>query len=265
MAFHTHSTAPLRRTLVGLAAAALVAGALTTPRGWAQTAAPKEVKLAVVVPLSGPWARNGELHVKGAQMAVDDINAAGGIKALGGAKIKLITADAGDSVEKAKNAAQRLLAAEPDLTGASGAFVSSFTLAITEMTERAELPFLTLSYSDQINERGFKYVFQTSPSANAQAAAALPILVKLATQANGKAPQTVGIVMDNTASPVSFTKAMRESGFEKEKLKLVIDEVFTPPMSDSTSSIQKLRNTRPDIAFCSVHLAHRFGNLAPVR
>ena len=155
---------PARRHMVATAIAALAACALPTSVTWAQTPA-KEVKLAVVVPLSGPWARNGELHVKGAQMAVDDINAAGGIKALGGAKIKLITADAGDSVEKAKNAAQRLLSAEPDLTGASGAFVSSFTLAITEMTERAELPFLTLSYSDQINERGFKYVFQTSPSA----------------------------------------------------------------------------------------------------
>ena len=237
-----------RRNVIGIALATLTVCALPAGVSWAQ-AVPREVKLAVIVPLSGPWARNGELHVKGAQMAVEDINAAGGVKALGGAKIRLVTADAGDTVEKAKNAAQRLLVAEPDLSGASGAFVSSFTLAITEMTERAELPFLTLSYSDQINERGFKYVFQTSPSANTQASAALPILVKLATQANGKPPQTVGIVMDNTASPVSFTKAMREGGFEKEKLKLVIDEVFTPPMSDATSSVQKLRNTRPDVAF----------------
>ena len=236
-----------RRNLLIAAIAALAIGVLPSS-AWSQAAA-KEIKLAVIVPLSGPWARNGELHVKGAQMAVEDINAAGGIKALGGAKIKLITSDAGDSVEKAKNAAQRLLAAEPELSGASGAFVSSFTLAITEVTERAELPFLTLSYSDQINERGFKYVFQTSPSANTQAAAALPILVKLATQANGKPPQSVGVVMDNTASPVSFTKAMREGGFDKEKLKLTVDEVFTPPMSDATSSVQKLRNSRPDVAF----------------
>lgn len=236
-----------RRTIAG-AALATLAACVMPGASWAQ-ATPKEVKLAVVVPLSGPWARNGELHVKGAQMAVDDINAAGGIKALGGAKIKLITADAGDSVEKAKNAAQRLLASEPELVGATGSFVSSFTLAITEMTERAELPFLTLSYSDQINERGFKYVFQTSPTANTQANAALPILMNLATQAIGKAPQSVGIVMDNTASPVSFTKAMREGGFEKAKVKLVMDEVFTPPMSDATSSVQKLRNTRPDFAF----------------
>lgn len=84
-----------RIALTGLAAA--MAAAL--PLGSALAQAPKEVKVAVVVPLSGPWARNGELHVKGAQAAVDDINAAGGIKALGGARMKLLTVDSGDSVE----------------------------------------------------------------------------------------------------------------------------------------------------------------------
>jgi branched-chain amino acid transport system substrate-binding protein len=149
----------------------LIAAALAATGGWTgpSMAQPKEVKVAVVVPLSGAWARNGELHLKGAQLAVEDINAAGGIKALGGAKMKLIVGDAGDSTEKAKNAAQRLLSQEPDLVGGTGAFVSSFTLAITEVTERAEIPWLTLSYSDQITARGYKYVFQTSATASKQA------------------------------------------------------------------------------------------------
>jgi branched-chain amino acid transport system substrate-binding protein len=210
-------------------------------------AQPKEVKVAVVVPLSGAWARNGELHLKGAQLAVEDINAAGGIKALGGAKMKLIVGDAGDSTEKAKNAAQRLLSQEPDLVGGTGAFVSSFTLAITEVTERAEIPWLTLSYSDQITARGYKYVFQTSATASKQAEDALPVLIEVAKQANAPQPKTVGIVMDNTASPVAFTKPMREGGFDKLGLKLVVDEVFTPPLSDATAMIQKVRNARPDI------------------
>jgi len=235
-----------RRHLAGIALAGMVAAA----HGPATAQpAPPEVKLAVIVPMSGPWARNGELHVKGARAAVEDINAAGGIKALGGAKIKLLVVDTGDSVEKARSAAQRLLASEPDLAGATGSFVSSFTLAVTEMTERAELPFLTLSYSDQINERGFKYVFQTSPSAKVQAEATLPIAMKLATENGGKRPRTVGIIMDNTASPVSFTKSMRESGFKQQQLELKVDETYTPPLSDATSMVQRLRNGRPDFAF----------------
>ena len=59
-------------------------------------------------------------------------------RSLGGAKLEIIYADAGDSTEKAKNAAQRLLSDNPDLVGGTGSWLSSFTLAVTEVTERAQ-------------------------------------------------------------------------------------------------------------------------------
>src|SRR5207245_2303055 len=130
--------------------------------------------------LSGPWARQGILEQMGAELAIEDVNKSGGVKALGGAKLKLVLYDTGDSAEKAKNAAQRLVAQEPDVVGGTGAWLSSFTLAVTEVTERAKIPWLTLSYSDVITERGFEYVFQTSPTGGTQAKNALPALLDLA-------------------------------------------------------------------------------------
>src|SRR3954453_13563502 len=154
-----------RRTSIALGLAA--AGTASLRRARAQT--PSEVKIAMLVPLSGPWARQGILEQMGARMAIDDINNAGGIKSMGGAKLKLVEYDTQDSSEKAKDAAQRMLAQEPDLAGGFGCWLSSFTLAATEVTERAELPWLTLSYSDLITGRGFRHVFQSSPTANRQA------------------------------------------------------------------------------------------------
>ena len=209
-------------------------------------AQPADVKVGLIAPMSGPWARQGDLMLKGANLAIDDINRAGGIKALGGAKMKLVVFDAGDTVEKAKNTAQRMVAQEPDLVGVTGAWLSSFTLGVTEVTERAELPLLTLSYSDQLTSRGFKFIFQTSLGGAAQANSALPALMKLAESATGKKPTTVGIIMDNTASSVAFAKPMREGGLEKLGLKLLVDETFTPPLSDCTSLIQKVRSARPE-------------------
>ena len=206
----------------------------------------KSVKIASIAPLSGPWARQGQLLRMGSDMAADDINSSGGIKSLGGAKIEVVYADAGDSTEKAKNAAQRLLSDNPDLVGGTGAWLSSFTLAVTEVTERASLPWLTLSYSDAITNRGFKFVFQTSPTAGHQAAETLPTALKLAEAATGKRPTTVGIIMDNTAAPVSFTKPLRAGGLEKLGLKLTVDEIFTPPLSDATPLIEKVRSAKPD-------------------
>ena len=226
----------------GAATAAVAVSGIGQPR-----AQDKVVKIGMIAPLSGPWARQGELMKMGGDLAVKHVNAQGGIKALGGAKLQLLPFDAGDSAEKAKNAAQRMLAQEPDLVAASGAWLSSFTLAVSEVTERADLPLLTLSYADQITARGFKHVFQTSPTGGTQATVATPTIVELSEKATGKKPSTVAIVMDNTAAPVSFAKPMREGGLEKLGLKLVVDEVFTPPLADATSIIQKVRSARPDI------------------
>src|SRR5207302_10365215 len=175
--------------------------ALTQRRARARN--PKEVKIALVVPLSGPWDRQGILEQMGAELAIEDVNKSGGIKALGGAKLKLVLYDTGDSAEKAKNAAQRLVAQEPDVVGGIGCWLSSFTLAATEVSERAELPWLTLSYSDLITGRGFKYIFQTAPTADAQATALLPRVVDLAAKAGSGRPTKVAFVGDNSAAVVS--------------------------------------------------------------
>jgi branched-chain amino acid transport system substrate-binding protein len=229
---------------MGLVAFVAMSLGLGSSPAWSQS---KNVRVAMIAPMSGPWTRQGDLMKKGADMAIEDINRAGGIKALGGAKLSLVVIDAGDNPEKAKNAAQRLVAQDTDVVGATGAWLSSFTLAVTEVTERAELPVLTLSYSDQITARGFKYVFQTSLTGGAQAKSALPTLLNLATRATGKPLKTVGIIMDNTASSMSFAKPMREGGFKELNLSLVMDETFTPPLSDATAPVQKVRNTRPEL------------------
>lgn len=207
----------------------------------------KEVKMAVVAPLSGPWARAGEMMRQGAELAVEDINRAGGIKSMGGAKARLIVADAGDTPEKARNAAQRLLAEHPDLVGGTGAWLSSFTLAVTEMTERAGLPWLANSFSDQITDRGFTHVFQTGPTAAKLAELSLATTVDMATKAGGTAPGTIGLITENTAAPLGMLKTMREKEFARNRLKVVLDEVYTPPLSDATSLVQRVRSSRPDL------------------
>ena len=226
------------------AALALGTAATLAPRARAQPA--DEVEIALLVPLTGPWAREGILEREGAEMAVDDINSSGGIKGLGGAKLKLLVYDTQGSAETAKDAAQRMLADNPKLSGGIGCWLSTFTLAVTEVTERAHLPWLTLSYSDAITGRGFRYVFQTSPTANKQAEDMVPIVMKLAQQTTGKRPTKVAIIGDNTAASVSFLKPIRSHILNDEKLTAVVDKTYTPPLSDATTLVQPVRAARPD-------------------
>jgi len=209
--------------------------------------AAEDVKIALVAPLSGRWARQGQLKKMGAEMAIDEINSQGGIKALGGAKIVLREADAGDSVEKAVSAAQRVLTREK-ISAGIGSWLSSFTLGVTEVAERLQVPWLTLSYADSITERGFKYTFQTSPVSSAQAEQALDLVVDLAKK-SGQPIKKAAVVGDNTAATVFFFKPLREKLLKAKGIELVVDEVWTPPLADATSIVQKLRTTQPDIIF----------------
>jgi branched-chain amino acid transport system substrate-binding protein len=215
----------------------LLATALPVP-----VPAADDVRIALVAPLSGRWARQGQLKKMGAEMAIEEINGQGGIKALGGAKIVLREADAGDSVEKAVSAAQRVLTREK-ISAGIGSWLSSFTLGVTEVAERLQVPWLSLSYADSITERGFKYTFQTSPVSSLQAEQALDLVVDLAKKHN-RPIKKAAIVGDNTAATVFFFKLLAAKGVE-----LVVDEVWTPPLADATAIVQKLRATQPDIMF----------------
>jgi branched-chain amino acid transport system substrate-binding protein len=183
----------------------------------------------------------------GAEMAIDEINSQGGIKALGGAKIVLREADAGDTVEKAVSAAQRVLNREK-ISAGIGSWLSSFTLGVTEVAERLQVPWLTLSYADSITERGFKYTFQTSPVSSVQAEQALDLIVELAKK-NNQQIKKAAVVGDNTAATVFFFKPLREKLLRAKGIELVVDEVWTPPLADATPIVQKLRATQPDIVF----------------
>src|SRR5258705_12933632 len=105
----------------------LLAGAsigLMSSRVWAQ--APSEVKVGLLVPISGLYARPGAEMRDGAEMGVDHINAQGGIESLGGAKLNLEVLDSGDTAEKAKHAAAGLGAPDPDLVAANLAYGRPF-------------------------------------------------------------------------------------------------------------------------------------------
>jgi len=234
---------PLSRTMIVVLTLALVAPALFIR----PAPAAEDVKIALVAPLSGRWARQGQLKKMGAEMAIEEINSQGGIKALGGAKIVLREGDAGDSVEKAVSAAQRLLTREK-ISAGIGSWLSSFTLGVTEVAERLQVPWLSLSYADSITERGFKYTFQTSPVSSLQAEQALELVTDVARR-NNRPIKRAAIVGDNTAATVFFFKPLREKLLAAKGIELVVDEVWTPPLADATAIVQKLRTTQPDIMF----------------
>ena len=133
--------------------------------GSGTVAATSAINVGVIVPLSGANAQFGINSRNGIELVADEINAAGGIKELGGAKINLIVADSTSTPTTAGTVAQRLIT-QNDVVAILGAFASSLTIAISEVTERQDVPLLTMSFADQITGRGYKNIFQVVAKAS---------------------------------------------------------------------------------------------------
>ena len=135
---------------LGLVILVVWMGALT-----AQAQATSEVKVGLVVPLTGKLAPFGQSSQAACEIAADFINKAGGIKGLGGAKVVVLPVDSGSEPTSAGSATQRVLSREK-VSAIIGCFASSLSLAASEVTERSRVPFLTMSFTDKLTERGFK-------------------------------------------------------------------------------------------------------------
>lgn len=214
----------------------------------------KEVEIAIVDALTGPFSTNGTRVIKGAEMAAEDINAAGGIKSLGGAKIKLIIADAGSRPDEASNAAQRVIASNPNIVGGFGAYISSQQLAITEITERAGIPWLVQGAADQLTGRGFKNVFATNMPSGQATAAVFPLMEQLARLSSGASIKDVAILAVNTPGTIAVADGV-EAALKAKGINVVAKEVFAIQLADGSVIAQRVRRARPSFIFFSTAIA----------
>jgi branched-chain amino acid transport system substrate-binding protein len=217
-------------------------------------AQPKDVEIAIIDGLTGPFSANGSRVIKGAEMAAEEINAAGGIKSLGGARIKLIIADAGARPDDASNAAQRVIASNPDIVGGAGAYISSQQLAITEIAERAGIPWLVQGSADQLTGRGFKYVFATNMPSGQATAAVLPLMEEFAKLSVGTGLKDVAILAVNTPGTIAVADGV-EAALKAKGINVVAKEVFAIQLADGSVIAQRVRRARPGFIFFSTAIA----------
>ncbi|WP_027664525.1 ABC transporter substrate-binding protein [Rhizobium leguminosarum] len=167
-------------------------------------AADGTIKLGLVAPMSGPNARYGAFSMHGAELAVKDINDAGGIE---GMKIELLNADSQGTPVEGVSAARRLI----DQDGVDfiiGDVSSSVTLAIQPVAEDAEVLLLNAASSNpkityQAGVGGFKWTYRNYPTDENRAL----IVAKYAAEQRGFTKFAVlSVDSDYGRSAITFTK-----------------------------------------------------------
>jgi branched-chain amino acid transport system substrate-binding protein len=218
-----------------------------------QLALAQEIKVGVLIPLSGSMAVIGENLVMAHDFAVKEINDAGGIKSLKGAKIKLIYADTRGDPKIGMSEAERLILRE-GVVAIMGAFQSSVSYTSTEVAEKYKIPYLVPnSLMDAITERGFKYTFRVEQKGSLWARDQIDFITDMSKQ-TGKAAKSVGVVYENTDMGQTIAKAIRKWAPENN-LKIALDEGYPPKTSDMTPVVLKMKRANADVFILNSYIS----------
>ena len=220
--------------------AALAIGSLSTPA--VLRALGTSVKLGVLHPVTGALSYSGQQGRLGATMAIDDINASGGIKGLG--KIEPVLGDAQSTPEGGTAEVEKMNSA--GVACVVGGYASNICLATTQAAARYELPYMVdVGVADSIVSRGLKNIFRFGPGFGVIAKTALANLATINEQA-GKPAKTVMIVHEDSLFGSGLAKLLNaqlpQQGFE------ILDTIPHPtPTRDFNNVVLKIKAQNPDL------------------
>ena len=200
------------------------------------------VKIGFLQPVSGALAYSGQQGRLGASIAVDEINAAGGLKDLG--KIEPVLGDAQSTPDGGNAEVEKMNSA--GVSAIVGGYASSICLASSQTAARYDLPYLVdVGVTDAIVTRGLKNTFRFGPGFGVITKTALANLVAI-NELAGKPAKTVMIVHEDSAFGSGLAKLLNEQlplqGFE------VIETIPHPtPTRDFNNVVLKIKAVNPDI------------------
>jgi branched-chain amino acid transport system substrate-binding protein len=229
-----------RRQFIGQSAVA--ASSLAFPLlGRAQQ---NTVKIGVIHPVTGALAYSGQQCREGVMMAIDDLNKAGGIKSLGGAKIEALLGDAQSTPQGGIAEVEKVN--EAGASAIVGAYASAICLATTQAAAKYNLPHVVdVGVADQIVERGLKNTFRFGPGYKKCTQVGISNLNVLNTIA-GKPAKTVMIIHEEslfgTGTANLLASELPGYGFEvKDVIK------HANPTRDFNNIVLRMKQINPDI------------------
>ena len=197
------------------------------------------IKIGILGPFTGSLAFNAGEMKKGMMLALDEINAKGG---LFGKKVEIAFADTECKPDKGLAAVKKLVTRDNVLV-VGGGYCSSVNIATSEFCQFEECPVVVaIAISPTITNRGYNFVFRTSPNS--------PMFLEGINLwlAQVKKPKTVAFFMENSDYGRDGQKIWEEQ-CKKIGAKVLAKLYFEIGGTDFTSAISKLKDLNPDVVF----------------
>lgn len=193
------------------------------------------VKIGAIQPLTGWAAEEGAQVVEGAKIAIDRINAAGGVK---GRKLELLVEDGKADPTESRNAVEKLTTRDK-VSVIFGAWLSSATLAIMPVVEKNQVPLVVeTSGAKKITQPMNKWVFRFAPTFAQEAAGVEKCLLNLGFK-------NVAFLAQNNdwgrGSVEEFSKVLEKQGAKITSVDYVAGDAI-----DFYSQLTKIKNSNAD-------------------
>src|SRR5512138_3278982 len=215
-------------------------------------------KIAAVHPVTGPLAEPGQACRLGAQMAVESVNAAGGIKSKGGVKVELVLGDTQTKPENGRVEAERVVTQGAQML--MGSFDSGSTAAMVSVAQQRRVPFLidiaaadpitaNVAASVKSGQQKVQYVYRNFPTGSSFGKKAVQYFTEIFAEAK-VTPKRVALMHCNDLFGVNqargFLAAYKAA---KPAWTLLEDDVipWPEPPADLSTEVARLKALKPDV------------------
>ncbi len=210
--------------------------------------------LGSAISLTGKYSTNG-IHAKnGYDLAVERINAMGGVD-VGGKTYKLRVVYYDDESTPARGAqlAERLIK-QDGVKYMLGPYSSGLTKAVAPVTEKYKVPMVEAEgASRSLFTQGYRYLFAVLSTSEQYLASSIALAAEIA-EREGRKPSEVKVAMAFENDPFSLdVRAGVIDDANKYGMNIVIDDKLPRDLSDMSATLTKVKAVKPDILVVSGH------------
>lgn len=196
------------------------------------------IKIGALFSVTGPASFLGEPERNTAQMVIDEINKAGGIK---GRMLKLIAYDTQGDATKAVQAATRLIK-EDNVVAIIGPSTTGDSMAVIPLVEKAQIPMISCAAGMKITEPVKKWVFKTAQNDSLAVAKIFEHLKK-----HKLSKVAILTVSDSFGSSGREQLKAQAANYG---IQLVVDDTYGPKDTDMTAQLTKIRGSQAQALIC---------------
>jgi branched-chain amino acid transport system substrate-binding protein len=199
----------------------------------------ENIKVGVLLPLSGKLARFGEIEQGSFLMAAEEVNSAGGVN---GNRIDLIIEDTTGRPDVARLAIEKLIL-QDEVVVIGGGWSSAATWAAATVAQKRKVPFLVNTASaDKITEQGWKYIFRINPPVSEHPKTLTSFLRKVARV------KTAAILHENTNSGLFGAKRFVKL-CEELSIEVVMNQGYEAGAAELAPLFLEVKAKDPDLVY----------------